>query len=79
MLPYFFPYIGYWQLINTLDKFVILDNLQFTKKNWVRRNRILLNGKDKLVTLPIKKDSNYLDVRDRYLSETFPKEREAVK
>lgn len=69
MQPYFFPYIGYWQLINTVDKFVIYDNIQFTKKSWIRRNRILLNGKEKLFTLPIKKDSDYLDIKDRYLSE----------
>jgi hypothetical protein len=78
MQPYFFSYIGYWQLINTVDKFVIYDNIQFTKKSWIRRNRILLNGKDKLFTLPIKKDSDYLDVSERYLSETFPKKREKL-
>jgi hypothetical protein len=71
MQPYFFPYIGYWQLINTVDKFVIYDNIQFTKKSWIRRNRILLNGKDKLFTLTIKKDSDYLDIKDRYLSEEY--------
>lgn len=78
MQPYFFPYIGYWQLINAVDKFVVYDNIQFTKKSWIRRNRILVNGKDKLFTLPIKKDSDYLDVRERYLSETFPEERKKL-
>lgn len=78
MQPYIFPYIGYWQLLNAVDKFVIYDNIQFTKNGWVRRNRILLNGNDKLFTLPIKKDSDYLDIRDRYLADTFPKEREKL-
>ena len=39
MQPYFLPYIGYWQLINAVDKFVIYDNIQYTKKgriNWKR-------------------------------------------
>lgn len=75
MQPYFFPYIGYWQLMNEVDKFVVYDNIKFTKGGWIRRNRILLDGKEKLFTLPIKKDSDYLDVRDRYLSKTFKNER----
>jgi hypothetical protein len=32
MQPYFLPYIGYWQLMNAVDQFVIYDNIQFTKK-----------------------------------------------
>jgi hypothetical protein len=32
MQPYFLPYIGYFQLINAVDKFVIYDNIQYTKK-----------------------------------------------
>lgn len=78
MQPYFFPYIGYWQLINAVDKFVVYDNIQFTKSSWIRRNRILLNGKDKLFTLPIKKDSDYLDVRDRYLSDKYENDRQKL-
>lgn len=75
MQPYFFPYIGYWQLINLVDKFVIYDNIQFTKRGWIRRNRILLNCEDKMISLPIKKDSDYLNVDERYLSDDFLKER----
>lgn len=75
MQPYFFPYIGYWQLINAVDMFVIYDNIQFTKRGWIRRNRILMNGEDKMISLPIKKDSDYLDVNKRYLSETFEKDK----
>lgn len=71
MQPYFFPYIGYWQLINAVDTFVIYDNIQFTKKGWIRRNRILLNGEDKMISIPVKKDSDYLDINKRYLSETI--------
>ena len=45
MQPYFLPYIGYWQLINAVDTFTIYDNIQFTKKGWLRRNNILIDGK----------------------------------
>lgn len=69
MQPYFLPYIGYWQLLNSVDEFVIYDNIEYTKKGWFNRNRILENGHDRLFTLPIKKDSDYLDVKERFLSD----------
>lgn len=75
MQPYFMPYIGYFQLINSVDEFIIYDNIQYTKKGWINRNRILVNGKDQLITLPIKKDSDYLDVIDRELSELWEKDK----
>ena len=68
MQPYLFPYIGYWQLINAVDKFVIYDNIQFSKKSWIHRNNILLNGEKKLFSLPLKKDSDSLDIKDRFIS-----------
>jgi hypothetical protein len=71
MQPYFFPYIGYFQLINSVDKFIIYDNIQYTKKGWINRNRILVNKKDQLITLPIKKDSDYLNVVERELSKSW--------
>ena len=43
MQPYFFPYIGYWQLLSAVDKYVIYDDVNFIKGGWINRNRIL-NG-----------------------------------
>lgn len=54
MQPYFFPYIGYFQLINAVDVFVFYDDVNYIKKGWINRNRILVNGKDKLFTIPLK-------------------------
>lgn len=71
MQPYFLPYIGYWQLLNAVDKFVVYDNIQFTNKSWIRRNRILENTKDSLFTIPLKSDSDYLDIRDRFISDQY--------
>lgn len=45
MQPYFFPYIGYFQLINAVDTFVIYDDVNFKKQSWITRNRILLDHK----------------------------------
>ncbi len=51
MQPYFFPYIGYWQLINAVDTFVIYDDVNFIKGGWINRNRILMNGQGKRINL----------------------------
>lgn len=69
MQPYFLPYIGYWQLMNVVDTYVIYDNIKFSKKGWIHRNRLLLNNKDEMVSLPLKKDSDYLDINQRKLSD----------
>ena len=69
MQPYLFPYLGYFQLINAVDKMVIYDNIEYTRKGWIHRNRILLDGKDKFFTIPVKKDSDFLNVRERYLAD----------
>ena len=51
MQPYFFPYIGYFQLIKAVDKFIFYDDVNFIKNGWINRNRILVN-----------KNANYLTV-----------------
>jgi hypothetical protein len=61
--------------MNAVDEFVVYDNIEFTKKGWINRNRILVNGQDSFITLPLKKDSDYLDVRDRYLADSWLSER----
>jgi len=74
MQPYFMPYIGYFQLLNAVDVFVAYDNIQFTKKGWFHRNRILVNGEDKMFSVPLKKDSDYLNVSQRELAHNFDSE-----
>lgn len=39
MQPYFLPYIGYFQLISCVDKFILYDDIQYTKKGWINRNK----------------------------------------
>jgi hypothetical protein len=75
MQPYFLPYIGYWQLMHVVDEFVVYDEIQYTKKGWINRNRFLQNGKDALFTLPLKADSDYKNVNERYLSADFDREK----
>ena len=47
MQPYFIPYIGYWQLMNAVDQYVIYDDVNFIKGGWINRNRILIGGQPK--------------------------------
>ena len=53
MQPYFFPYLGYFQLINTVDDFIIYDDVNFINKGWINRNNILINGNASLITVPL--------------------------
>lgn len=71
MQPYFFPYIGYFQLIEAVDLFIVYDNIKYTKKGWINRNRMLQNGKSQMFSLPLKSDSDYLDVCKRGLAVDF--------
>ena len=78
MQPYFIPYVGYFQLINLVDQFVIYDNIQYTKKGWIKRNRILLNNKVKTISLPLKKDSDFLDIKERQLASNWGIEKKKI-
>jgi hypothetical protein len=75
MQPYFLPYIGYFQLIGAVDVFVVYDNIKYTKKGWINRNRFLQNGADAMFSLPLKKDSDFLDVVERELAEDFSRDK----
>lgn len=71
MQPYFLPYIGYFQLISAVDSFIVYDNIKYTKKGWINRNRLLRNGSDALFSLPLKRDSDALTVAERELATDF--------
>jgi hypothetical protein len=75
MQPYFFPYIGYFQLIAAVDRFVVYDNVKYTKKGWINRNRYLLEGKETVFSVPLKGDSDFLEVRERLVAEDFDRQR----
>lgn len=64
MQPYFFPYFGYWQLINAVDKYVVYDDVAYIKGGWINRNNILINGKALLVTLPLENSSSFKNINE---------------
>lgn len=53
MQPYFLPYIGYWQLLAAVDKYVIYDDVNFINRGWINRNRILLDGQPHFINIPM--------------------------
>lgn len=75
MQPYFMPYIGYFQLINAVDKFIVYDNIKYTKKGWINRNRILNGNGYTYLTLPLEKDSDFRNIDERLISTSFNKEK----
>ena len=67
MQPYMFPYIGYFQLINYADKWVVFDDTQYISKGWINRNRILhpdVKKEWQYVTVPVKKHSRESRIKD---------------
>lgn len=57
MQPYAFPYLGYFQLARHSDCFVLLDDVNYIKKGWINRNRIVTAQGEYLFTIPLVKPS----------------------
>lgn len=64
MQPYILPYIGYFQLIKYVDSFVFYDDVNFIKKGWINRNRILINNQPNYFTIPCCKISQNSLIKD---------------
>lgn len=65
MQPYFFPYIGYISLIKNVDKFILLDDVQFIRHGWIERNRILKpTGGWQYISVPLEKHGQKIAIKD---------------
>ncbi len=69
MQPYFFPYLGYWQLIAAVDKFIILDDVNFIKQGWINRNNILVQNQAKPINLIVSSASSFVEIRELKVNE----------
>ncbi|AXX93552.1 WbqC family protein [Malaciobacter molluscorum LMG 25693] len=58
MQPTFNPWIGYFDLIDYVDEFVFLDTVQLAKRSWQVRNKLKVNNKEYMFSLPIKKEKS---------------------
>ena len=72
MQPYFFPYLGYWQLLKTVDRFVVLDDVNYINRGWINRNRILINAEPSYITIPLRKVSQNMRICDLLIHEESP-------
>lgn len=64
MQPYVFPYLGYFQLLHAADRFVVYDDVNFIKGGWINRNRILLENKGFLFTVPLQDASPFRKINE---------------
>jgi hypothetical protein len=68
MQPYLFPYLGYFQLINFAELFVIYEDVSYIKQGWINRNNILVNGKSHLFTVPLKDASSFKPINQTMIN-----------
>jgi len=78
MQPYFMPYIGYWQLIKCVDKYVIYDDVNYINRGWINRNNILVNGKKQLFSISLNGASQNKLINAISISDDFVKFRKTI-
>jgi hypothetical protein len=64
MQPYLFPYLGYFQLVHAVDRFVFADDFTYIKGGWINRNRLLVNNEPAYFTVPLKHTSSTTLIKD---------------
>lgn len=80
MQPYFLPYIGYWQLMEYVDTYIVFDDVNYIKGGWINRNRILVNGAPTYINIPLRNVSQnkkineiYIDKDERFINKELRK------
>lgn len=70
MQPYFFPYLGYYQGILAVDKYILYDNLNYIKEGWMNKNRYLVvDQKPTYFIVRVKEKSSYKKINEIELVE----------
>lgn len=66
MQPYFFPYLGYFQLINLTEKWIVFDDVNYIKRGWMNRNRVLKPERQdwQYLRFPVEKFSRGTKIKD---------------
>jgi hypothetical protein len=64
MQPYFCPYLGYFQLVASVDKFIFYDDVNFIKGGWINRNKIISNNQEFLFAIPLVDASSFRLIKD---------------
>lgn len=70
MQPYFFPYLGYFDLINCSDRWIVFDTVQYIRHGWMNRNRIHHPKEgDLYIIVPVRKHPRGSIIKDIVISE----------
>lgn len=56
----YIPWKGYFDLINSVDEFVIYDDMQYTRRDWRNRNKIKTPDGLKWLSIPVEVKGKYL-------------------
>jgi hypothetical protein len=76
MQPYFVPYIGYFQLIHSVDVFVIYDRAKYTKKGWINRNVVVDNRlQQQNISIALNSAPDWYLIAQREISPTFDRKK----
>ena len=78
MQPYFMPYIGYWQLLASVDIYVIYDDVNYIKKGWINRNNILVNNEKQMFTIALNGASQNKLINEITIADDFIKLRKTI-
>ena len=68
MQPYFLPYFGYFQLIHSVDNFILYNDVQFMKQGWINRNRISINNQEQFINVPLLKISSNKTIHETQIN-----------
>ena len=71
MQPYFLPYLGYWQLMNVVDTYVVYDDVAYIKGGWINRNNFLVQGKAKLFTFSLDSAGSFKLINEISIKDDF--------
>lgn len=72
--PYYYPYIGYFELINAVDTFVFLTDVQYVRRGWMNRNRIRCNKNWTYLTIPVIKSPQETLISDIIVTNNWHEE-----
>lgn len=76
--PYFLPYIGFWQEVGLVDKYIFFDDVNYIKKGWINRNNILVGGNKYLFTLALANASQNKHINEINICDDFVKLRKTI-
>lgn len=73
MQPYFFPYLGYYQLAHSSENFIFLDDANYIKQGYINKNSIILNRKAQNFSIPVKNISSFRKINEHVYIDDFSK------